>query len=330
MFFNVITKAVNGLIKQAKNHAPEILLGAGLAVGVVSTIEACKASRKVDPILDEHKENVEKIKNFYDDKQGENYKKAITKQYVDTGKKIIKLYGKSFTLGGLSVMSILSAFSIQDRRLQRAESSLASMTALCTAMGENFDSYRKRVANEVGDEKEKDLYFNRHTEEVIEVVKDENGNEVTVARKEKVYDGTENEMVFTRVFANAYTPFADDRDPFHNKIFLSGVQDTLNSLGKDRQKMFGVGVVTYNEILDRLGFPPVDYGYTMGVRFYESKLMNPYGDNQIDLGLGDVERNTEFINELTGSVFLSINVDRTPLTKIPNYQKQLSTIPEGL
>ena len=60
-----IVKSVNGLFSktsfQLKKHSPEILVVAGVIGVVTSAVMACKATTKVNEILDKTKEDVEAI-----------------------------------------------------------------------------------------------------------------------------------------------------------------------------------------------------------------------------------------------------------------------------
>ena len=59
---NSVTRTFSRAGLQLKKHSPEILVVAGVAGTVVSAIMACKATTKVNFILEEAKEKVEKIK----------------------------------------------------------------------------------------------------------------------------------------------------------------------------------------------------------------------------------------------------------------------------
>ena len=60
-----IVKSVNGLFSktsfQLKKHSPEILVVAGVIGVVTSAVMACKATTKVNEILDKTKEDVEDV-----------------------------------------------------------------------------------------------------------------------------------------------------------------------------------------------------------------------------------------------------------------------------
>ena len=56
-----ITRTINRIGLQIKKHSPEIMMVAGIAGTVVSAVMACKATTKIDDILNETKNNVDKI-----------------------------------------------------------------------------------------------------------------------------------------------------------------------------------------------------------------------------------------------------------------------------
>lgn len=113
-----IVKSVNGLFSktsfQLKKHSPEILVVAGVIGVVTSAVMACKATTKVNEILDKTKEDVEAIHKCEEDESmkeqysSEDAKKDLTIVYAQTGVKFAKLYGPSVVLGALSITSILA------------------------------------------------------------------------------------------------------------------------------------------------------------------------------------------------------------------------------
>ena len=98
-----IVKSVNGLFSktsfQLKKHSPEILVVAGVIGVVTSAVMACKATTKVNEILDKTKEDVEAIHKCEEDESmkeqysSEDAKKDLTIVYAQTGVKFAKLYG---------------------------------------------------------------------------------------------------------------------------------------------------------------------------------------------------------------------------------------------
>lgn len=58
-----------------KKHSPEILVFTGIAGVVTSAVMACKATRKLDPVLEAHKENAEAVHRKYKAKPDEHAEK---------------------------------------------------------------------------------------------------------------------------------------------------------------------------------------------------------------------------------------------------------------
>ena len=61
-----VTRGLNRVAFQLKKKSPELLLIGGVACGVACVVTACKATRKVDTILEEAKDAVDKIHEVKD------------------------------------------------------------------------------------------------------------------------------------------------------------------------------------------------------------------------------------------------------------------------
>ena len=61
---NRMTRAVNRAGLQLKKHSPEILVVTGVVGVVTSAVMACRATTKIDTIIDEAKEKIETIHEF--------------------------------------------------------------------------------------------------------------------------------------------------------------------------------------------------------------------------------------------------------------------------
>ena len=93
---NISTKAASFVKKtgfRLRQYSPEILVVAGVIGTVVSAVMACKATTKVNDILEQHKEDVEKIHTVAkDEKYADEYtesdmKKDLTIVYAQTALK---------------------------------------------------------------------------------------------------------------------------------------------------------------------------------------------------------------------------------------------------
>ena len=81
---NIINKLSGTVSKvgfQIKKYSPEILVVAGVTGAVVSAVMACKATLKVNEILDEAKDNIDTIHEVADNPEmAEKYSPEDTKK----------------------------------------------------------------------------------------------------------------------------------------------------------------------------------------------------------------------------------------------------------
>ena len=78
----IITKKLNLLNLKVQKHSPEILMGLGIIGTVASAVMACRATLKVNDILEEKKKTVEAIHSCAEDEtvdyNEEDKKKDLT------------------------------------------------------------------------------------------------------------------------------------------------------------------------------------------------------------------------------------------------------------
>ena len=295
---NSATRTFNRAGLKLKKHSPEIMVTAGVIGVVASAIMACKATTKASSIVDEMKEEIDKIHKAADMVDEEIYseedlKKDTSIVYIQTGVKFAKLYGPSIAFGALSITSILVGHNILRKR------NLA-LAAAYTAIDTSFKAYRGRVVERFGKELDKELRYNIKAKEVEETVIDEKtGKEKVVNKTIDVVDPNEY---------SDYARFFDDgcngwsKDPEFNLMFLKQQQSYANDLLKTRGHLF------LNEVYDLLGIQRTKAGNIVGW-IYDEK--NPVGDNFVDFGIYDINRpkNRDFVNGYERTIILDFNVD---------------------
>lgn len=252
-----------------KKHSPEILLGLGLVGMVGSTVLACKATLKVEEILDDYQESKEKVQDALElAENGEvNYPVEVANQDLikakaKTAGSLIKIYAPSTTLMLVSMGCILGSYRIMSKR------NVALMAAY-KVMEEAFTTYRGRVVRELGDVK--DAHFMYGTDTVLEneTIVDENGKKKTVTKeKEELVPG-----VKLSGFARMFEPEQPDQfgswvgstqwSSIHdyNLSFLTAKEQHFND------KLVVKGFVTINEVLEELGFATTEAGMVAGWRY---------------------------------------------------------------
>ena len=299
-FISTLSRSFHKIGFKFKKHSPEILAVTGVVGIVTSAVMACKATTKVNDIVNEAKETVDKIhesvgKGLHTS-DGEEYteevaKKDLTIVYAQTGLKFVKLYGSSVALGIVSIACLLGSNHILRKR------NLALAAAL-TNVATSFKEYRGRLVDRFGKDVDRELRFGIKAKEVEETVVDKDGNETTVTKTvEVVYPNTAHSL-YSIVFCEGNTGWT--RNAELNKVFLIQQQNWAN----DKLKMNGV--LTLNEVYDMVGAPRTAYGQIAGWVWTEDGTI---GDNFVDFGLFDVnnEKACDFINGREKSIILDFN-----------------------
>lgn len=299
---NKMPRIVNQAGFQLKKHGPEILAVAGTIGVVTSAIMACKATMKVNKVVDETKETIEKIHTATETgitEAGESYsiedsRKDLTIAYVQTGVKFVKLYGPSVALGVLSLGSLLASNNILRKRN-------AALAAAYATIDSGFKKYRSRVVERFGDAVDKELKYGIKAQKVDEIVVDEEtGKEKKVKKTVDVIDDPNEYSVYARFFDDGCKGW--QKDPEANLMFLRIQQRYANDLLRARKYLF------LNEVYDMLGIEPSKAGQIVGW-VYDPE--NPNGDNYVDFGIYNIHRakNREFVNGLERTILLDFNVD---------------------
>ena len=298
-FMNSVTRTLNKARFQIKKHSPEILIVAGIAGVVTSAVMACKATTKINDILDQTKEELGKVNDALANEKisedvysKEDAKKDLAIIYIQTGVKLAKLYGPSLILGALSITSILASNNILRKR------NIALAAAYAT-IDNSFKEYRSRVIERFGKDLDRELKYNIKAKEISETTVDENGKETTVTKTVPVVE-SEEPSDYARFFCEGCAGWT--KDPEMNLVFLKQQQNWANELLKTRGHLF------LNEVYDMLGIERSKAGQVVGWVYDET---NPDCDNYVDFGIYDIynERKRAFVNGWERSILLDFNVD---------------------
>ena len=298
---NTVTRGLHRVGFKFRKHSPEILVGAGIVGVVGSAVMACKATTKLDEVLAEPKEKIEKIHELMENPdrvpEGKEYteedgKKDLTIMYTQSAVKVVKLYAPAVLLGTVSIAAILGGHHILRKR------NLALAAAYAT-IDKGFKEYRGRVIERFGEELDKELKYNIKAKEIEETVVNEDGSETTVKKTVNVADPNVTSD-YARFFDNGCTGWT--KDPEYNLMFLKDQQRYANDLLKSRGHLF------LNEVYDMLGLPRSTAGAIVGW-VYDEK--HPVGDNFVDFGIYDLydEKKRDFVNGYERSILLDFNVD---------------------
>lgn len=284
---------VNKIGFSLKKHSPEILVVSGVIGAVASTVMACKATLKVNDILEEHKETMDKIYEApTDDPQvysEDDKKKDTVIVYTQTAVKLVKLYGPAVILGTLSVSSILASNNILRKRN-------AALAAAYAAIDRSFAEYRNRVVERFGEEVDHQLRYNVKAQEIEETIVDEKGKEKKVKKTVEVADPNA-ESIYQKYFTRTNPNWENDSD--FVETFLRMQQNYANDLLRAN------GHLTLNKVYDMLGFQDTKAGMVVG---WVYDLDHPNGDNYVEFNVKKVH----LLNERGGleeAYAIDFNVD---------------------
>ena len=294
---NTVTRGLHKAGFQLKKHSPEILLATGVVGVVGSAVMACKATTKVNDILDEAKELVDAVHSVANDPEREEYseadgKKAISIVYARTGLKFVKLYGPSVLLGAASIGCILASNNIIRKRN-------VALAAAYSAIDSSFKGYRSRVIDRFGEELDRELRYNIKAKEVEEIVTNEDGTKQTIKKTVEVADPNLNSD-YAKFFDEACAGWS--KNPEDNLYFLKCQQNWANERLKAKGHLF------LNEVYDMLDIPRTKAGNVVGWVYDE---VHPIGDNFVDFGIYDINNPAKrrFVNGDERSILLDFNVD---------------------
>jgi hypothetical protein len=279
----------------AAEHAPKILFVGGVVGMVGSTVLACRATLKLDEVLDQiegDKAKAEQAKELVDSGALESEQTYTNEEYTKDLRiitirgvgRIARLYTPAVLLGGASIFALTKSHTIlQERNV--------ALTAAYVAVDAAFQNYRERVIDRFGQEVDDEL---RYDSEEIEVVDEETG-EIT------------SKVVATGAPGSAYARFYDEDssrnwsvDPDMNMLFLRNVQNYCND------QLRANGHIFLNEVYAQLGLSHTPAGAIVGWRWNKGS-----GDDKVDFGIWDNSREgvKEFFNGREGAVLLDFNVD---------------------
>ncbi len=300
MIVKSMSRSIHKIGFKFKKHSPEILVAAGVVGVITSGVMACKATLKVNEVLDESKENLNTIHESAEKGvtpagvayNAEDAKKDTTIVYVQTGVKLAKMYAPAIAVGALSITGIVAS----NRILRKRNVALAAAYA---TVDRGFKEYRGRVIERFGKELDRELKYNIKAKEIEEIEKDENGKEKIV--KKTVNTATVSERSgYSRIFDETCPNW--EKDAEFNHMFLRQQQAWANDLLRSRGHLY------LNEVYDMLGFDRSQAGNIVGWIYDEN---DPTCNNYVDFGIDDIhdENKRLFINGHERSIILDFNVD---------------------
>lgn len=320
----VIKSAVVGLPRAAKSvaiisglalkkNAPKILLISGVALTVGGTVVACKKTLKMPEIIKELEEKSNEIHEAVGKTEVvspvssesrpysvEDAKADLTKLYISTGGKILKVYWLPvlMEIGGIALIGI--SHGIMNKRLEAAEKKLVAAVTAYEGLSQLFEQYRKRIEEAEGVEKEQEYYVKAKENCDIHHVVSENVQKLH-EKLSNVNPNNPHMRIYDEVSSRFWSPV-----PIYNLCKVKEAKSLAWLRMKNRYNDLGYGFIFLWEVELELGLVPTAASFTDGW-LYNPKL----GEEQISFGLekGGIgyENKVSFLNGRSCDVSLEFN-----------------------
>jgi hypothetical protein len=269
----------------AQKASPQILFGVGVAGMVGSTILACRATLKMETVLDDAKGKLDTARSLqHRDYSEKDRSRDISLIYFQSGVKVAKLYAPAVIVGGFSIYALTSSHRILTRRN-------IALTAAYGALEKGFNEYRARVVEKYGEDEDRNL---RYGTTEVEIVDPKTKKKKTVTRV-----SPNDPSIYARFFDPVSPSWS--KEPEYNMIFLKCQQNYANDLLRSR------GHVFLNEVYDMCGIERSKAGAVVGWLLTDDDST----DNFVNFGIFDdkTDKIRDFVNGREGAILLDFNVD---------------------
>lgn len=291
------TRTAFKALRITKKYSPEILTTVGIAGFVATVIVGARATLKVEPLVDRLRDDLADIKDTEGTLEEDVIRKDRIRVYTRAVVGISKNYAPTVGLGVASAVCIVSAHGILRRRN-------VALVAAYQVLEKSFSSYRERVVEEYGEEKDREFKTGLRTEST----KDGNKTvQVTTVDADRIKDASPYGRWFDQVNSTEW-----NRLPEYNLVFLRAQQAFAN------QKLMLQGHLFLNDVYESLGIEKSQAGQVVGWFIDKKNPRNNEGDCYVDFGIYDFsnEAGRRFINGSAPGIFLDFNVDGVIIDKI--------------
>lgn len=293
-----VSRMIAGQMLSARKNSPTILLGAGVVSMVGSTVLACRATLKLEEVLNDIEADKRKAEMAKEKVESGNVPEGTTYTDEEMSRdltiisirgvgKIVKLYAPAVILGGVGIVCLTKSHQIlKDRN--------AALAAAYVAVETAFNNYRARVIEKYGEDEDREL---RYGAEEIDIIDEETGKITST-------------VVAEPGEPSGYARWFDEENPNwngppkeeYNWLFLRTQQNWANDMLRARGHIF------LNEVYGMLGLSHTTAGAIVGWIYDRN---NEVGDNYIDFGCWgeDDGQPVDFFNGREGSILLDFNVD---------------------
>jgi hypothetical protein len=282
----------------ARKNSPEILFGAGVVSMVGSTVLACRATLKLEEVLEKiekDKSLAHRVKSAVDKGEvredvtytDEEVKRDTAVILVRGGFQIVKLYTPSLILGGVGVLCLTKSHQILRERN-------AALVAAYVAVEKAFQVYRERVVERYGEDTDREL---RYGSEEVKIIDEDTGKMESAVRVEPGEPSG-----YARWFDEECRTWSPPPQDNYNWLWLRTQQNWANDMLHSRGHLF------LNEVYSQIGLSHTSAGSIVG---WVHDRNNERGDNYVDFGCWDQQHGKpiDFFNGREGAILLDFNVD---------------------
>ena len=288
-----MTRTLARQVLVAKKNSPHIFFVAGVAGVVGSTVLACRSTLKLEKTLIDVKHDIDEVKHLRDKPQlftaeeqyEAQYYRDLTYVYAKGTYRLARLYGPSVIVGAASIAALTGSHITLTKRN-------TALTAAYAGIAKAYDEYRYRVREELGEEKELDIYHSVTNEKV----KNEDGKAELVK-----FADPNTFSQYARFFDEASPNWVKNAEM--NRMFVQCQQNYAN------HRLITRGHLFLNEVYEMLGIPHCRAGAVVGW------VISNEGDNYVDFGMFEAA-NARFIEGWERNILLDFNVDGVIFDKI--------------
>lgn len=282
-----VTSRVARQVLVGKKHSPTILFAAGIVGVGISAVMVRRATLKAEIDLDDNRKDLEAVRTFHAEGYTEQDRRGeISTLYIRKVLIVSRAYAPSVAVGLISIAALTGSHKILTDRN-------AGLTAAYAALDKFSREYRKRVAEEVGEDREKELRY----EVSQKAAYDEKKGKV-VRTGVPIIPEDANKM-YGRFFDETCSSW-ERSSPETNWFFIQCQQKYANDMLKARGHLF------LNEVYDMFGFAHTKAGAMTGW------VRNSHvGDGFVDFGIfkdADAVRVYDIVAGRDG-IWLDFNVD---------------------
>ena len=245
----------------AKKHAPELMIGAGIAGFGATIYETSKATLKTNDILNEKEATLATIESMREECDEDEYSYTCYNRDLKEARSrakwgIIRAWAPVATLGGASVISVLGGYRILNGRY-------VATAAAYKVLENGFDRYRGNVVEKFGKETDWELMHGLKAEELEKARQEQAENrEIEADNKHRKLIKKKKKTAYSDIYSCIFDEYSERWQRYWNGEqvlhYLQVKENELNDMLQIR------GHVFLNEVYDKLGKERTAEGCVVG------------------------------------------------------------------